>query len=383
MAVDKVRIGVIGVCGRGTIANEWKESSRAEVVAGADVKEKNLADFKERFGESTFTTLDYRELVERKDIDAVLVASPDFMHEEHAIAALQAGKHVYLEKPMSITIENCDNIMRAEKESGKKLMVGFNMRCMNLYRTMKEIVDSGAIGQIKAAWVRHFVWSGSHWYFHDWHATKKNCTSLLLQKGSHDIDIVHWICGSYTKRVTAFGDMDFFGGNKPNDLNCRECDEAKTCLAETPHFEHLIQCAKREEVDIEDNNFMLMQLESGVKAAYLECHFTPDDERNYVFIGTEGSIESSERKNKVWMKTRRTNDFRELSNRTYKIKKSEGTHAGADPIITDAFLDYIIDGKQPIASPLDGRMSVAAGCCAAQSMRNGGMPVDVPPVDLG
>jgi hypothetical protein len=77
--------------------------------------------------------------------------------------------------------------------------------------------------------------------------------------------------------------------------------------------------------DIEDNNFLLMQLESGAKAAYLECHFTPDDERNYVFIGTEGSVELSERANKVWVKTRRTNDYRELSDCTYRIKKSEGT----------------------------------------------------------
>ncbi|MCE5323725.1 Gfo/Idh/MocA family oxidoreductase [bacterium] len=380
--MDKLRIGVIGVCGRGSLADNWKDSSRAEVVAGADVKEENLADFKSRFGDSVFTTLDYRQMLDRKDIDAVMIASPDFMHEEHAVAALQAGKHVYLEKPMAITVEGCDHIIRTEKETGKKLMVGFNMRCMNIYRTAKDVVDRGMIGEIKAAWVRHFVWSGSHWYFHDWHATKKNCTSLMLQKGSHDIDIVHWICGSYTKRVAAFGDMDFFGGDKPNDLNCRTCDEKDTCLAETPHWEKLIQCAKRKDVDVEDNNFLLMQLESGAKAAYLECHFTPDDERNYVFIGTEGSVELSERANKVWVKTRRTNDYRELSDCTYKIKKSEGSHGGADPVITEGFLDYVIDGKAPIASPIDGRMSVATGCCGAQSMRNGGMPVDIPKLDI-
>jgi predicted dehydrogenase len=380
--MDKLRIGVIGVCGRGSLANNWKDSSRAEVVAGVDVKEENLADFKSRFGDSVFTTLDYREMLDRDDIDAVMIASPDFMHEEHAVAALQAGKHVYLEKPMAITVEGCDHIIRTEKETGKKLMVGFNMRCMNIYRTMKDVVDSGTIGEIKAAWVRHFVWSGSHWYFHDWHATQKNCTSLMLQKGSHDIDIIHWICGSYAKRVSAFGDMDFFGGDKPNDLNCRVCDEKDTCYAESPSFTTLTQCAKRKEVDIEDNNFLLMQLESGVKAAYLECHFTPDDERNYVFIGTEGSVELSERANKVWVKTRRTNDYRELSDHTYKIKEAKGTHGGADPVITEAFLDYIIDGKAPIASPIDGRMSVAAGCCGAQSMRNGGMPVDIPKLEI-
>lgn len=374
--MDKLRIGVIGVCGRGTLANCWRDNPRSEVVAGADVKEENFTDFRSRMGDSVFTTLDYREMLERKDVDAVAICSPDFMHEEHAVAALQAGKHVYLEKPMAITVEGCDHIIKTQKETGNKLMVGFNLRCMPIYRVMKDVVDSGVIGEIKAAWVRHFVWSGNHWYFHDWHATKKNCTSLMLQKGSHDIDIIHWICGSYAKRVAAFGDMDFFGGDYPNDLTCPECPEAKTCY----QYSHtnLIKCAKREEVDIEDNNFLIMRLESGVKAAYLECHFTPDDERNYVFIGTEGRVELSETANQVWVKTRRTNDWRELANRTYDIKRAEGTHGGADPIITDEFLKFVLDGKEPVASPIDGRMSVAAGCCGAYSMRNGGMPMDIP-----
>jgi predicted dehydrogenase len=63
-------------------------------VAGADVEGENLADFKSRLGDSVFTTLDYHDMLERKDIDAVMIASPDFLHEGHTVAALQAGKHV-------------------------------------------------------------------------------------------------------------------------------------------------------------------------------------------------------------------------------------------------------------------------------------------------
>lgn len=379
--MDKLRIGVIGVGGRGQIANHWRDSDRAVVVAGADVREDFITDFKKRMGDQVFTTLEYRELLDRSDVDAVAVCSPDFMHEEHAIAALQAGKHVYLEKPMAITIEGCDRIIRTQKETGKKLMVGFNMRCMNIFRTMKEIVDSGVIGEIKAVWVRHFVGYGGIFYYHDWHGTRKNCTSLLLQKGSHDIDMIHWITGQYSRRVAAFGSLDFFGGDKPNDLICSKCDEKRTCPEAQLQWDDHSQCALRKEIDIEDNNVMIMQLENGIKASYLQCHFTPDYHRNYVFIGTEGRMENSEPEMKVWVKTRRTPDWRELSDRTYHIKEAVGGHGGADPVITDQFLDMVLNGKDPVATPIDGRQSVAAGCCAAESMRNGGMPVDVPAID--
>lgn len=379
--VDKVRIGLIGVWGRGRMARHWHESDRAEVVAGADINEAYLAKFRETLNPDAFVTTDYRRLLERKDIDAIAIFSPDYMHEEHAIAALEAGKHVFCEKPLAITTEGCDRILRAWKRSGKQLMVGFNMRYMNMIRTMKEIVDSGVIGEVRAVWCRHFVGFGGDFYYHDWHGTRENTTSLLLQKGSHDIDVIHWITGKYTKRVTAFGSLDYFGGDKPNDLTCDECPEVRTCPEAQPGSTR-VQCAFRREIDVEDNNMVLMDMEGGVKAAYLQCHFTPDYHRNYTFIGTEGRLENSEPEGKVWVKTRRSwsKHWKELSDRTYEIKRAEGGHGGADPVICEDFLDMVIDGKEPVATPEAGRMSVAVGCAAAHSLRNGGIPVDIAPI---
>jgi predicted dehydrogenase len=139
-----------------------------------------------------------------------------------------------------------------------------------------------------------------------------------------------------------------------------------------------VQCAFRQEVDVEDNQVMIMELEGGIKASYLQCHFTPDYHRNYTFIGTEGRVENSEPDMKVWVRTRRSNTYRELADRTYEIKPASGGHGGADPVICEDFLDMCLEGKEPIATPLAGRMSVAAGVCAAYSLRNGGIPVDIP-----
>jgi len=96
----EIRIGVIGAGGRGRIAwHVHKPENGVYIVAGADIYEDNLNKFKERFGEeNVFATMDYRKLLERKEIDAVFVCSPDFMHEEHAVASLTAGKDIYLEK---------------------------------------------------------------------------------------------------------------------------------------------------------------------------------------------------------------------------------------------------------------------------------------------
>jgi predicted dehydrogenase len=258
-------------------------------------------------------------------------------------------------------------------------MVGFNMRYMDMFQVMKDIIDSGEIGDLKAVWVRHFVGYGGHFYYHDWHGVQKNTTSLLLQKGAHDIDMIHWLSGRYTTRVAAFGGLDYYGGDRPNDLSCITCDERRRCPdAQGPWPGHEM-CAYRREIDVEDNQVVILMLEGGIKAAYLQCHFTPDYHRNYVFIGTEGRVENSEPESRVWLKTRRRFGAKSLADRTYEIKPAEGGHGGADPVICEDFLDMVLEGKEPVATPLAGRMSVAAGCAAAESLRTDGMPVDVPP----
>lgn len=301
--------------------------------------------------------------------------TPDHCHDEHAVAALRAGKHVYCEKPLAVTVDGCDRILEAWRDSGKHFMIGFNMRYMNMYRTMKEIIAAGDIGEVKAVWVRHFVGLGSDYYYHSWHGSSKNTTSLLLQKASHDIDIIHWLTGRYTTKVAAFGGVDYFGGSKPNDLTCPECPEKETCPE--ARFGPLTQCAFREEIDVEDNSMVLMELEGGIKASYMQCHFTPDYERNYTIIGTEGRIENSEPNNQVIVKSRKSNTWRDLSDRVYNIRKAEGSHNGADEKICEDFINMILHGKEPVAQPIAGRMSVAVGCAATESMRAGGRVIRV------
>ncbi|MBI2302091.1 MAG: Gfo/Idh/MocA family oxidoreductase [Armatimonadetes bacterium] len=382
--MDKLRIGVIGVGGRGGLARNWhhpEDGGRSVLVAGADVNEGFLAKFAEDI-EGAFVTTDCRRMLERPDIDAVAVTSPDFMHEEHAVAALEAGKHVFCEKPLAITIAGADRMLRTAKQCGRKLMAGHNMRYMHAYRVMKEIVQSGAIGQIKTVWMRHFVGLGGHFYYHDWHATRRGANTLLLQKGSHDIDMIHWICDAYAERVVAMGALSWYGGDKPNDLICPECDIQDTCPDRQSPWPGHEKCAFRQEVDVEDNSLVMMQIAGGIQAAYLQCHFSPEYDRNYCFIGTEGRMELVDGEARVLVKTRRGVEWKQLADREYRVKPADGGHGGADPQITRDFLAYVLDDEEPIATALAGRMAVAVGCLAADSMRNGSQPYDVPAVEV-
>ena len=199
----EIGIGVIGAGGRGHLAwNTHNPDNGVYYRGGADTSQEALDEVREKFGEDVFLTADYKKLLERKDIDAVFVTTPDFLHEEHAVAALEAGKDVYLEKPMAITIEGCDRILATACKKKRKLYVGHNMRQNAAIKKMKALIDEGRIGEVKAGWCRHFVSYGGDGYFKDWHAERRGTTSLLLHKGSHDIDVLHYLCKGLARRVT-------------------------------------------------------------------------------------------------------------------------------------------------------------------------------------
>ena len=379
MSAERLRIGLIGVTRRAGIAKHWDDDPRAEVVAGADIYDDALDEFREQYKDrELFVTKDYRELVERDDVDAIGVFSPDNWHAEHAIAALWAGKHTFTEKPMAIRTEDCDEMIRAWRESGKQFMVGMNMRYMDQFLALKQIMESGEIGEIKAVWVRHFVGMGGWYYFHDYRANREGSTSLLLQKGSHDLDMIHFLTSRFSNRVVAMGARDYYGGDKPDDLRCENCEEKDTCATYSDRPKKTMCCFRRE-VNVEDHNMVLMDL-GDIRASYLQCHYAAQTNRNYLAIGTFGEAELSG--NTVTVRTQKGNKGRarthsRFATATYEIGATEGGHGGADPRLCKAFLDLVSDGKEAATTPEAGRMTVAVGCAAAHSIRNGNVAVEI------
>jgi predicted dehydrogenase len=380
--MNELKIGVIGSGGRGGLA--WyahKPDEGSRVVACCDVNDEVLQKNRERYGD-IFTTHDYRELL-KQELDAVFVSVPDFLHEEYAVAALQAGKAVYLEKPMAITTEGCDRVLRAAFEAQTRLYLGHNMRHMPFVLKMKELIDAGAIGEVKTVWCRHFVGHGGDYYFRDWHAEQRYSTSLLLQKAAHDIDIIHWLAGGYSQLVNALGGLTVYGDvqNRLPDIDGpRPIERPLTRMEIWPPTQQRELNAK---IDVEDLSLMQMRLNNGVFAAYQQCHFSPDYWRNYTVIGTEGRLENfgnGEDGTLVKLWNSRKGGWNE-ADQIFVVEKPQGGHGGADPRIVGEFLRFVREGGKTNTSPLAARYSVAAGCAGAHSLRNGGIPVEVPRAD--
>lgn len=378
--MSDLKIGVIGSGGRGSLARyAHRPDEGSRVVACCDANEAVFERNRAWYGSDILTTTDYHKLL-AQDLDAVFVTTPDYLHEEHAIAALQAGKAVYLEKPMSITIESCDHILQAARDNRAKLYLGHNMRHFDVILKMKELIDGGAIGQVKVAWCRHFVSYGGDAYFKDWHADRRTSTGLLLQKGAHDIDVLHWLCGGYTQAVTAMGGLtlyDQIADRHPPS----ERGDASFVQANWPP---LSQKGLNPVIDVEDVSMMLMRLDNGVLASYQQCHYTPDAWRNYTIIGSEGRIENfgdgigDDSCVRLW--NTRSDRYSAEGDQVFHLDQKTGGHGGGDPSIVAEFLRYVREGGAIKTSPVAARYSVAAGCMATESLRNGSMPMTVPPL---
>ena len=379
MAGGELRIGVIGAGGRGGLATRaHKPGDGSRVVACCDVVPAVFDRCRELYGPGVFCTEDYRDLLARDDVDAVFVTSPDYCHEAHATAALAAGKHVYLEKPMAITIAGCDRILQAAYESRAKLYLGHNMRHMTFTIKMKELIGAGAIGEVQAAWCRHFVCYGCDAYFKDWHAERDKSTGMLLQKAAHDIDILHWLCGGYSKRVVGMGQLSVY--SRITDRH--GADDRGDASWHVDNWPPLAQKGLNPIVDVEDHSMMLMQLDNGVQASYQQCHYAPDGWRNYCVIGTRGRIENfgdspGECVVRVWNRRAYYNPY---GDEQHFIPPASGGHGGADPAIVAEFVRYVREGGTIATSAVAARQAVAAGCLATKSLREGNTPQDVPPV---
>ncbi len=383
--MKELRIGLIGCAGRGTLADHANLPGKARVVAGADRYPEQRQMFLDRYREKYRTEpavyTDYREMIDKEQLDGVVIASPDFLHEEHAVYALEHKVPVYLEKPIAIAIDSADRILEAAYASRTKLVIGHNMRYMAFVRKMKEIIDAGTIGEVKAVWCRHFVSYGGDAYFRDWHARKAYSNSLLLQKGAHDIDVIHFLAGSRTVRVNGMGNLSVYDKLPRRPAGEERIREGIASVWKTDHWPPLEQKELYPVIEVEDVNMINMQLANGVMASYEQCFYTPDTCRNYTVIGTRGRLENYgdySPKSDIQIWTRRTDNFRLEGDITCRVDASDGSHGGADPLIIESFIDALHGVYDVWSTPQAARYSVAAGCCGADSIRSGGMPENVP-----
>ena len=156
---DNIQIALIGAGGQGqSDTRAALERPGVELVAAADVYDGRLIHVKERFGEDVFTTRDYREVLARSDVDAIIIGTPDHWHMQIAIDAMSAGKDVYVEKPMVQHVEQGTRLVEAQRTAGQILQVGSQRVSSVIYEKARQLFKSGAIGElnmIEAWWDRN------------------------------------------------------------------------------------------------------------------------------------------------------------------------------------------------------------------------------------
>ena len=174
-ANDKVNIGWIGVGTRGYAGLDWLHTAApndVQITAICDTYDGYIARAQDRlqtvWGSKAKAFKDYRELLADKSIDAVYIMTPEHLHHDMTIAALKAGKHVYIEKPLAHTIEEGFDIVKAWKESGKIVQVGTQNRSSSLYKKAQELIRKGMVGDVhfvRAFWYRNGLPNEPSWRY--------------------------------------------------------------------------------------------------------------------------------------------------------------------------------------------------------------------------
>ena len=197
MDAKKVNIAVVG-CSEmaklhmeGIVANE-----EATLYALCDTAPERLAAMGEKFACQRLVA-DYRELVNDPALDAVVLVTPDQVHCEMTCAFLRAGKAVLCEKPMALTMEECEEMMRVEKETNGRLMVGQICRCTPGFAMAKALVDEGRIGElmfVESEYAHNYTKSRG---YNAWRVTPER--EGFLGGGCHAVDLLRWIAGDPTE----------------------------------------------------------------------------------------------------------------------------------------------------------------------------------------
>lgn len=287
----------------------------------------------------------YREIVADEEVDWVIVGSPNAWHKEHIIAAFDRGKHVFAEKPLATTVEDCLNIYQKSLENDVLFATGFTLRYSTIYRRAKELIKKGVIGRIVAIDANENI-SPSHgaYIMRNWRRHKELSGPHILEKCVHDLDLLNWFIDSVPTRVAAFGGNNVFCPENASlyDELSQEFDNWEGVTLENPFLT---------EKSIEDNVVALMEYPSGVRVQFMATMGNAIPERRMYISGTKGTIVLELYSGRL--------EWRVLGQgEKPKVEiYAGGGHGDGDRFLTRSLADSILKGEKPICSGREGLQS--------------------------
>ncbi len=203
-----IRVGIIG-CGsiaRQRHAAEYNKNPNVEIIGYYDALTQRAESLAEKFGGRVFKSCE--ELLACEEIDAVSVCVANNAHAKMSILAMEAGKHVLCEKPMAVTLEDCEAMIACSRKTGKKLMIGHNQRFTDAHVAVKKLLDSGDLGRI-ISFSTEFGHAGPEMWSADksantWFFQKdKAALGSMADLGVHKIDLIRFFVGKKVEQVYA------------------------------------------------------------------------------------------------------------------------------------------------------------------------------------
>ena len=394
----KLGIGVIGGMGRGAyIGQLFNESGKGEVLAVADINPESFEVGRERYatcGAEPDLYTDVGEMLKRRDLDWVVVGTPDRTHCALAKQVILSGKNVFVEKPMTQTTEDADELCRLVQEHKVKLVVGCELRYSPMVVTFRQALHEGRIGRpVTGTFVDHIA-RGYAYYLRD-HRKKEWGRGLLLQKGIHALDMMNDLIGSNPKRVYGMGDLDYFGGRpEAEGLHCRDCERYDECVysfktissptwqkgGPRPKGEHAFDhCVFKPDTDAEDNLHLLIEYENGFRLVYTAVFFASRFAKVVYFWGTQGSLEGvMDRGTATVELIPFVGAMRQGEGTELPVADSSGSHGGGDARFVEAIVQAEETGEPVRPDVWDGRAAVAVAEMGHRSIETG-QPIEIPP----
>jgi len=217
--IEAIRVGIIGTGDRGTgLAAEINGIDNLTVVAGCDILPFRLENFSGIVGKDVRTYSDYRKLLDNREVDAVIIASPLYLHAQMVADAIDAGKHIYCEKTMAYDIEQTLQVVKKVRSSKKVFQVGHQYRNYPLYSTIREKIRAGDIGDVK-----HFICHynrNNNWRKPvpdpslertiNWRMYRQYSGGVTAELSSHQIDVMNYLLDGHPQKIAGTGSINYW-----------------------------------------------------------------------------------------------------------------------------------------------------------------------------
>ena len=408
-----MKLALIGAGQRGMIYAEYACCKKnVEITAVVEPHEGRRTIAADKFGIAKANCFSRVEdfFAKGKLCDAVILATMDKDHFGHAMAALDCGYDILLEKPISPDPRECMLIGQKAKELGRKITVCHVLRYTNFFSKLKEIVDSGELGRIVA--IEHSENVGNFHIAHsfvrgNWRRSDET-SPIIMQKSCHDMDILTWLVDSEAKKIASFGSLRHFKeenapeGSAARCLQCRAADSCQynavraylpvrgswpaTLLGPDQSEEGILKaletspygrCVYRCDNDVCDHQVTIIEFKNGVNVSFTLSGFTNRMCRNIKIMCEYGEINACDDGDQIEITRFNSNQVEQISKTLIRTAQVEGFHGGGDSLLMEDFIRNLESGNAESKTTIERSIESHIMAYAAELSRVTGRVVDM------